>query len=211
MQHALLRALALIAAATVACAAAANPPVRAVTAFIDLEPTRYEQQLAETASRLRQAQKLLERGGFSVQTLRITTQPFARYVAGMSREQALAVLSRLGRLAKDQGVLLNIGPAALDDHPDPEALALLEEVQSRGEPLNSSMIIAAEDGVHWNAVRASRSAGARAGSISTHCSLTRRSAERASTRSPCPATSPRSSWRGSWVTSPCSPTSGRSR
>lgn len=154
MPHAWLRTLALLAAATVACAAAANPPVRALTAFVDLEPTRYEQQLAETASRLRQAQTLLERGGFNVQTLRITTQPFARYVAGMSRERSLAVLTRLGKLAKDQGVLLNIGPAALDDHPDPQALALLEEVQSRDEPLNSSMIIAAEDGVHWNTVRA---------------------------------------------------------
>lgn len=154
MQYAARAVFGLLAAATLASAAAVNPPVRALTAFVDLDPARYEQQLEQTARQLQQARSLLEQGGFSVQTLRITTQPFMRYLAGLSREQALAVLSHLAGFATEHGVLLNIGPAVLDDHPDTEALALLEEVQSRGEPLAASMIIAAEDGVHWNTIRA---------------------------------------------------------
>lgn len=159
-RHGLRPVLVLLAAATVAGAVAvagaatANPPVRALTAFVKLEPARYEQQLAETASYLKEAQALLEKGGFTVQTLRITTQPFMLYVARMTQHKALGLLSRLGQIGKEQGVLMNIGPAVLDDRPDPEALALLEELQSHSEPLVSSMIIAADDGIHWNTVRA---------------------------------------------------------
>ena len=137
-----------------ALAAAGNPPVRAITAFIDLDPDQYAQQITATAARLRQAQARFERAGFTVQTLRITTQPFMQYAGRLSAAAGLALFERLNELAAQQKLIIDIGPAVLDDKPDAHALALLEEVHARGWPLNASMIIAGDDGIHWNTVRA---------------------------------------------------------
>jgi uncharacterized protein len=134
--------------------AAGKPPVRAITAFVELQPARYEQQIAEVAGKLGQTRRLFEQAGFEVQTVRITTQPYSNYVRGLTKEQALALLFHLEELAAKHSVLLNIGPAVLDDQPDPLMLELLEEVHSRVKQLDASMIVASEKGVHWNAVHA---------------------------------------------------------
>jgi uncharacterized protein len=135
-------------------AAAATPPVRAITAFVDLDPARYAEQFRQVAAGLRQAQALFAQDGFTVQTLRITTQPFMKYVRGLDSAHAVTLLERLEDLGRQNNVLVNIGPAVLDDHPDPQALEILAQAQARGRQLNASMIVADEDGVHWNAVRA---------------------------------------------------------
>lgn len=135
-------------------AASGTPPVRAITAFVELDAARYEEEFAQAAARLHEAQAVFEQGGFSVQTLRITTQPFMAYLGTLDRSRALALLERLEELGKTNNVLVNIGPAVLDDHPDPQALEILAAVHGRGSQLNASMIIAAADGVHWHTVRA---------------------------------------------------------
>lgn len=148
----LLLALAYVAPGTVT--AAGPPPVRAITAFVELDPARYAEQFAQAVAVLRQAQAVFEQDGFTVQTLRITTQPFGQYVSGLDRAHALELMDRLAELSHQQQVLVNVGPAVLDDSPDPATLEILEEVQSRGSGLFASMVVAAEDGVHWNSVRA---------------------------------------------------------
>jgi len=106
--------------------AADKPPVRAITAFIDLDPARYEEQFADTANRLRQASAVFQKAGYEVQTVRITTQPYPRYVRGMSKEQALTLLSNLAALGRKQSVAINIGPAVVTDEPDPAMLEVLD-------------------------------------------------------------------------------------
>ncbi len=135
-------------------AAGANPQVRTITVFVELDSSRFEVQLAEAAVKLRQAQELFAQAGYSVQTLRVVTQPFMRYVDDMSESEALALLLRIEELARRNGVGVNIGPAVINDSSDARSLALLAAVQRRGTSLSSSMIVASEAGVHWNAVRA---------------------------------------------------------
>ena len=135
-------------------ATAAHAPVRAITVFLDLDAAHYEQQVIDAARGLHTAQARFEQAGFTVQTVRITIQPFMQYTGDLEQAQALRLLLRLAELGRQNQVLINIGPAVLDDHPDPRALALLEEVQARDSGLNASMIIAAEDGIHWNTIRA---------------------------------------------------------
>jgi uncharacterized protein (UPF0210 family) len=135
-------------------AGAANPPVRAITAFVDLDPQHYVEQITATAQRLQQAQARFEQAGFTVQTVRITTQPFMQYAGGLTPQEGLKLFARLNELSTQHKVLIDIGPAVLDDRPDPRALTLLEEVHARGWSLNSSMIVAGDDGIHWNTVRA---------------------------------------------------------
>src|SRR5580704_6749896 len=80
-----MSSVALRLAAVVLCAAgsaaAATPPVRTVTAFVELDAAHYEAQLHQTAAGLKEAKKLFEEAGFEVQTLRVTTQPFMQYAA----------------------------------------------------------------------------------------------------------------------------------
>jgi hypothetical protein len=58
-----LRLLLLMA---LAGSAAANPPVRTVTAFVELDPAHYEVQFAQLAAGLHQSQTLFEQAGFEV-------------------------------------------------------------------------------------------------------------------------------------------------
>jgi uncharacterized protein (UPF0210 family) len=136
-------------------AVAATPQVRAVTAFVDLDPARFEQQIAETASKLQHARARFEQAGFAVQTLRITTQQALwQSLREMGKDRALALLLRLDELATKGDLIINLGPPALDDHPDPLLLELLGEVQARSTRLQANMIVASDAGVHWITVRA---------------------------------------------------------
>src|SRR5215470_2987851 len=67
-----------------AAAVAVKPKIRAITAFINLDPAQYEQQVSETLQMLRRAKTTFESRGYEVETLRIATQPFPEYTKGMS-------------------------------------------------------------------------------------------------------------------------------
>src|SRR5262245_46091806 len=107
--------LLLVASTTSEPARAADkPPVRAITAFVEIDPARLEPQIRDTAIRLRDARTVFHQAGYEVQTLRITTQPFPQYVRGMGRQQAIDFLSKLVELGRKEAVAVNIGPAAMD-------------------------------------------------------------------------------------------------
>ena len=71
-------------------AAPANPKIRAITAFINLDRPRYRQDVADALKMLRRAQTTFESRGYQVQTIRIATQPFPEYTKGLTKEQAIA-------------------------------------------------------------------------------------------------------------------------
>jgi len=79
--------IALIFAAP--AAAASRPKVRAITAFIHLDRENYREQVAEALQMLRQMKAEIEKAGYKVESVRITTQPFPEYTHGLSRQQAL--------------------------------------------------------------------------------------------------------------------------
>jgi len=149
----LLLVIGLCAAATLAVAAE-RPKIRAVTAFIRLEPARYEQQVAETMKKLRQARSAFEKAGYEIQDLRIATQPFPEYVRAMSREQALEFFRQYEALAAKEPFSPAIGPAMEADSDDPRFVDLLAEVMRDSKLLSGTVVVAGEDGVHWKSVRA---------------------------------------------------------
>src|SRR5437879_13112953 len=90
-------ALALLAATTWAGSAEAqgkaapnpaNPKIRAITAFINLDRNQYQQQVADALKMLRRAQTTFESRGYQVQGIRIATQPFPEYTQGLTTAQA---------------------------------------------------------------------------------------------------------------------------
>lgn len=162
----------ILALASVAFAAGARPKVRAITAFLDLDPNSYASQIEETVQFLNTAREAYRAAGFEVEDVRIATQPFPRYLRGMKNEGALsaattplprtpagpkhddpmALLTHIQDLAGQLHFSPSIGPAMVDDRDDPAAVDFLIDVLSKMR-LNASIVIAGEDGIHWNAIR----------------------------------------------------------
>jgi uncharacterized protein (UPF0210 family) len=133
-------------------AASSNPKVRAITGFVRLERPTYRKQITDALVVLRRAKAEFESSGYEVETLRLTTQPLAELVSGLSEEKALAFLAQLDDLSVKENFLPNVGPAMLHDSDDPAAMHLLERVLSTLPNLEGSTIIADEAGIHWKTI-----------------------------------------------------------
>jgi uncharacterized protein len=131
-----------------------RPRIRTITAFINLDPAQYKQQVAETLEMLRRAKTIFESRGYQVQTLRIATQPFPEYTKGMGTERAIAFFKAYDALAEKEKFAAGIGPAMLHVG-DSEAQAdLLANILSVTKHLRGSIVVAGEEGVRWKAVGA---------------------------------------------------------
>ena len=132
----------------------ARPRVRALTAFVSIDREHAAERLREAAGILREARGRFEKDGWTVETIRITTQPFPEYLRGLTREQALDFLMGLDATADKEDFRLAIGPAMSRDDDDPAALGLLGELLSKAKRTSATALVAGEDGIHWKAVRA---------------------------------------------------------
>lgn len=134
--------------------AAVKPKIRTVTAFINLDPAQYQQQVAETLQMLRRAKTIFESRGYEVQTIRIATQPFPQYTKGMSAQQAIEFFQKYDELAEKEKFAAGIGPAMLNAD-DPESQAdLLANILAATRHIRGSIVIAGDDGVRWKAIGA---------------------------------------------------------
>jgi uncharacterized protein len=130
-----------------------KPKVRAITAFVRLDPKNYERQLAEALAVLHEAQSEFKSQGYEVEGIRFTTQPLAELTANLTEDQALAFLAKLDALAVKENVAANVGPGTVHDNDDPKTMHLLERALSTLSHLNASAIIADDSGIHWKAIR----------------------------------------------------------
>src|SRR5205807_1999181 len=137
-----------------AASAAVKPKIRTITAFINLDPVQYQQQVAETLEMLRRAKTIFESRGYEVETIRIATQPFPEYTKGMTTQQVVAFFKQYDALAEKEKFAAGIGPAMLNAD-DSEAQAdLLAEILSTTKHIRGSIVVAGEDGVRWKAIGA---------------------------------------------------------
>ena len=130
-----------------------KPKVRAITAFLRIDRDHYAQQIQSALIMLHTAKASFEKGGYEVQTIRITTQPFPQYTAGLSRAEAVEFFKGLDDLSKKESLFIDIGPAMLADQDDPTQMELLGEILAKTK-MNASVVVAGEDGIHWKAIRA---------------------------------------------------------
>ena len=146
------RLLIYILLASTALAETTKPKVRAITGFVRLDHAQYQQQISDALAVLREAKKQFEAAGYEVETVRITTQPLAQLVSGMSDPDALAYLKALDALSVKENFLPNVGPAMMRDDDDPKTVRLLEQALSDLPNIEGSTIIAAGDGIHWKTI-----------------------------------------------------------
>jgi len=141
-------------AKTTVVATTVKPKIRTVTAFINLDPAQYEQQVAETLQMLRRAKTTFESRGYEVETIRIATQPFPEYTKGMTTQQVVVFFQKYDALAEKEKFAAGIGPAMLNAN-DPESQAdLLASILAATKHIRGSIVIAGEDGVRWKAIGA---------------------------------------------------------
>jgi uncharacterized protein (UPF0210 family) len=137
---------------------APRPKVRAITAFIRLDRANYRAQVDEALKMLLATRDAFTAAGYETETVRITTQPFPRYTQGLSRADALSFFREFDQYiraaaASDKvGIPVDIGAVRSTD--DASAADLLGEILASTH-FNASVIVAGDDGIHWDAVRAS--------------------------------------------------------
>jgi uncharacterized protein (UPF0210 family) len=156
------RALFVLLLITVSAAAqtAPLPKVRAITAFIRIDRANYRTKVDDALKMLLATRDAFATAGYETQTVRIVTQPFPEYTRGMSRADAAAFLREFdayvntAATAAKVSIATNIGPAMRSADDDSSAAELLGDVLGSAT-FNSSIIVAGDDGIHWNAVRAS--------------------------------------------------------
>src|SRR5262249_25066346 len=105
-----------------AAPAPVKPKIRTVTAFLNLDRSQYQQQIADALQMLRRAKTIFESRGYQVETIRIATQPFPEYTKGLSGQQTIAFFKELDALAEKENFAPGIGPAMFDaDAPESQA------------------------------------------------------------------------------------------
>lgn len=140
-----------LAVATLA-AAQARPKVRAITAFIRIDAAHYSAQVGEAVKFLNAARAEYKAAGFEVETIRVVTQPLGDYTKGMTRADALALLRKYGELGTALGFSPNLGAVQLTDDGDRVTVDLAIDVFASTK-INGSLVVAAEDGIHWKSIR----------------------------------------------------------
>ncbi|MDP9171817.1 MAG: DUF711 family protein, partial [Acidobacteriota bacterium] len=145
---------ALLALPALHAADSPKPKVRAITGFITIDAKSYPSQILDTVKFLSQVRDAVKAAGYEVAGIRISTQPFPEYTRGLTHADALKMLQGLNDLAAKLGFAPNIGPAMVKDTDDVTPVDLLTEALSvPGNRLNANIVVAGEDGIHWNAVR----------------------------------------------------------
>lgn len=132
----------------------AKPKIRCVTAFVRLDRGSYQLQISEAVKFLRIAQTTFESRDFTVQTLRIATQPFPEYTQGLSHDQALQFFQDLDGLAQIEHVVVSIGPAYLAGKDGDRQADLLADVLKNTKSLYGSVYVTNDSSVNWPAVQA---------------------------------------------------------
>ena len=153
--HLLASVVLLLSAAAGHAQTYTKPNVRAITAFVRLDPAAFERQIADALTVLRAAEAEFARRGYKTETIRIVTQPLGELVAGQSDDEALRLLKTIDDLAARQNFIPSVGPAMMRDSDDPHIMRLLEKALATLPHLQANSIIAAEDGIHWKVIRES--------------------------------------------------------
>ena len=132
-----------------------KPNVRAITAFVRLDPATFDRQIADALTVLHAAEGDFARRGYKTETIRIVTQPLGELVSGQSDDDALRLLKAIDDLSAKEGFIPSVGPAMMRDSDDPRVMRLLEKALSTLPNIQANTIIAADDGIHWNVIRES--------------------------------------------------------
>jgi uncharacterized protein (UPF0210 family) len=122
------------------------PKVRALTAGVDLETLSDRAPLETALGLLARARARLAREGFEVQLARLSLPPLLARLDAAQRWTSLAHVRQLDAMAGDAGVLLSVGPVAIDDAADPALATWIADLNAATTHTHASVVIASPDG-----------------------------------------------------------------
>jgi uncharacterized protein len=122
------------------------PKVRALTAGVDLETLADRAPIATALGLLTRARARLAREGFEVQLARLSLPPLLARLDAARRWASLAHVRQLDALAGEAGVVLSVGPVAIDDAPDPGLATWIGDLNAATDHTHASVVIASPDG-----------------------------------------------------------------
>ena len=137
-----------------AAANPAQPKVRTITAFINIDRSRYQIDISDTLKFLKYARTVFESRGYTVQTLRIATQPFPEYTKGLAREEAIQFFKNLDGIAQQEHIVIAIGPAYLAGNDGDAQADLLAEILGNTKSIYGTISVTKDDSIYWPAVSA---------------------------------------------------------
>ena len=133
---------------------APKPKIRTITAFLAVDRTRYQIDFSDAVDFLHKAQLTFERGGYTVQTLRIATQPFPEYTNGMTHDEVIRFFKNLDGIAQQNKIRIAIGPAYLGGDDGEAQAVLLADILQNTKLLWGTVVVTNKNGVNWPGVRA---------------------------------------------------------
>jgi uncharacterized protein len=128
-----------------------KPVIRAITAFAEIDPPNFDTNIQNAVAMLKAAKLSFEQAGYTVQTIRITTQPFPMIVRNMTHEDAIEFFNKYAAEVEKEGVISAIGPAFLHD-PDRAWVETFAEVLAAHPSLDGCIIVADDNGIQWPAI-----------------------------------------------------------
>jgi uncharacterized protein (UPF0210 family) len=141
--------------------ASSPPKVRALTAGVDLETLADRTPIAAALQLLVRARARLAREGVEVQLARLSLPPLLARLDAARRWTSLAHVRQIDAMAADAGVVVSVGPVAIDDAPDSGLATWIADLNAATTQTHASVVIASPDGgVHrhnaWIAAAAMR-------------------------------------------------------
>ncbi len=132
--------------------------IRTITAGVSLKTLSDTATIKSAIQFLGEAKKEFEGKGYTVQTLRISTQPFHEYLEGKTYDEALPYLVKLDELVKRSGMIISIGPIMQDEYTGHEIPAWAVKLINSTEVISFSVSISNnKKGILGNGVHAAAS------------------------------------------------------
>jgi len=128
--------------------------IRSITAGITITQENYLEVLETTKEFLERGRIVLEKEGFTLQGVRIATNPFSVYTRNLSVEETLELIKKISAFTRKNGIALSIGPGLVDNTYDRNVIDKICAVLPNTSANLSIVIASQKHGIHHEAVRA---------------------------------------------------------
>lgn len=123
--------------------------VRTITTGLELSPRGESRRIESALEFLAAAKRSFVNAGYEVQTLRIATNPWLAGASPGDRQQLLARVRELDKIATEHDVILSIGPVLTEDRADDSLAQWSHELIGTTKSVSFSVVISsAERAVH---------------------------------------------------------------
>ena len=128
--------------------------LRTITAGITITQENYREVLEKTRDFLEKGRDVFEKEGFTLQGVRIATNPFPFYTKSLSVKETLDLIKKISDFTSKNSIGLSIGPGLIDNSYDREIIDKICEIIPNASANLSIVIATKKHGIHYKAVRA---------------------------------------------------------